>query len=90
MDEDETLGVLKLERLGHEEAGMSGVYGHVSDTMRQELKSALETRWQQSLLERAQISLHSAFPLLDELLSRPLGCAAPAPISLPKIGHRTR
>jgi integrase len=30
MDEDQIADVLKSERLGHEEPGMRGVYGHVS------------------------------------------------------------
>jgi len=90
MDEDGTPSVLKLERLGHEEAGMSGVYGHVSDTMRQELKAALETRWQQSLRERAQISPHSAVPLLDKLLSKSTWFPGARSHLAPKIGHRGR
>jgi RNA-directed DNA polymerase len=30
MDEDQIADVLKSERLGHDEPGMRGVYGHVS------------------------------------------------------------
>jgi hypothetical protein len=44
--------VLKSERLGHEEPGMRGVYGHVSQSMREELKAAQEARWQKSLHQR--------------------------------------
>lgn len=32
---------------------MRGVYGHVSQSMREELKAALEARWQESLHQRA-------------------------------------
>jgi integrase len=46
MDEDQIADVLKSKRLGHEEPGMRGVYGHVSQSMREELKAALEARWQ--------------------------------------------
>ena len=46
MDEDQIADVLKSERLGHEEPGMRGVYGHVSPSMREELRAALEARWQ--------------------------------------------
>ncbi|MBV9206046.1 MAG: hypothetical protein JO037_11720 [Actinobacteria bacterium] len=69
MDEDQIADVLKAERLGHEEPGMRGVYGHVSQSMREELKAALEARWQESLHQRAQITPRSAVPLLDKLLA---------------------
>ena len=36
--EDQIADVLKSERLGHEEPGMRGVYGHVSPSIREELK----------------------------------------------------
>jgi len=75
MDEDQVADVLKSDRLGHDEPGMRGVYGHVSDAMIDDLKAALETRWQESLYERSLISPHSAVPLLDRLLQgvfRPL------------------
>ncbi len=49
MDEDQTPDVLKSERLGHDERGMRGVYGHVSQAMREELKAALQARWEESL-----------------------------------------
>jgi hypothetical protein len=58
--------------------------GYVSDTMRQELKSALENSWQESLLERAQISPHSAVPPLDELLSATTWMCGARPHLAPK------
>ena len=64
--------------------------GYVSDTMRQELKSALENSWQESLLERAQISPHSAVPPLDEFAVHDhLGARRLLP-SRSKIGHCRR
>jgi hypothetical protein len=69
MDEDQIPDVLKSERLGHDEPGMRGVYGHVSQTMREELKAALQSRWEQSLRQRAQVADGSAVPLLDRLLA---------------------
>lgn len=92
MDEDQIPDVLKSERLGHDEPGMRGVYGHVSQSMREELEAALETRWRESLRERAQMSPRSAVPLLDRLL-----CEAPGPrwararsrLAL-RTGHRKR
>jgi hypothetical protein len=68
MDEDKIPDVLKSERLGHEEAGMRGVYGHVSPAMREAVKAALQERWEQSLRERARLNPHSAVPVLDQLL----------------------
>jgi integrase len=69
MDEDGIPEVLKTERLGHELPGMHGVYGHVSDAMRTDLKAALQERWQTALQQRARIAPRSSIPLLDALLS---------------------
>jgi hypothetical protein len=44
MDEDGIPEVLKTERLGHELPGMHGVYGHVSEARRTDLKDALQAR----------------------------------------------
>jgi hypothetical protein len=48
--------VLKSERLGHDEPGMRGVYGHVSPAMREELRTALQARWEESLCERRAVA----------------------------------
>lgn len=69
MDEAGIADVLKSERLGHEEAGMRGVYGHVSPAMRRELKSALQAFWDQSLRERSGMSPRSSVSMLDAMLS---------------------
>jgi integrase len=68
MDEDKIADVLKSERLGHDEPGMRGVYGHVSPAMREELKAAFQARWEESLRQRAALSPVSAVPLLNRLL----------------------
>lgn len=68
MDEDQIADVLKSERLGHDEPGMRGVYGHVSPAVREELKAALQARWEQSLRQRAALSPVSVVPLLNRLL----------------------
>jgi hypothetical protein len=91
MDEDQIADVLKSERLGHEEPGMRGVYGHVSPAMRDELKAALQARWEDSLRQRARLAVGSAVPLLAELLAR----VRPAETGVrshlaPKNGHRVR
>lgn len=69
MDEDQIADVLKSARLGHDEPGMRGVYGHVSQTMREELKAALQARLDESLRQRAALSPASAVPLLTRLLA---------------------
>ena len=68
MDEDGIPEVLKTERMGHEMPGMHGVYGHVSPTMRANLKAALQARWERSLEEGAQLGAHSIVPTLNVLL----------------------
>jgi integrase len=69
MDEDKIPLVLQADRLGHDEPGMRGVYGHVSHAMRDEIKAALEARWRQSLYERSLYAPESAVPLLNRLLT---------------------
>ncbi|MCT2587792.1 site-specific integrase [Actinophytocola gossypii] len=68
MDEAGIPYPLQAERMGHEVPGMRGVYSHVSASMREALKSALQAMWEQSLTERLRISTRSAVPILDRLL----------------------
>jgi hypothetical protein len=91
MDEDQIADVLKSERLGHDEPGMRGVYGHVSQTMREELKAALQARWEESLRQRAALSPVSAVPLLNRLLAGIRPAAKPVRSRFaPRIGRRAR
>jgi hypothetical protein len=91
MDEDQIADVLKSERLGHEEPGMRGVYGHVSPAMREELKAALQARWEDSLRQRARLAEGSAVPLLGKLLAGVRLAETGVRSHLaPKIGHRER
>ena len=91
MDEDQIADVLKSERLGHDEPGMRGVYGHVSPSMREELKAALQARWEKSLRQRAALSPVSAVPVLNRLLAGIRTDTKPVRSRLaPKIGHRER
>ena len=46
------------------------LYAHVSDTMRQNLKVALQARWQTSLQARIAIHPHSPLPILDQLMTQ--------------------
>ena len=69
MAEDGIPEILAEQRLGHEVPGMRGLYAHASQRMRDELKQALQARWEDSLCERAAIHPHSPVPLLDELLA---------------------
>ena len=74
MAEDGIPEILAEHRLGHEVPGMRGLYAHTSDRMREDLKRALQARWEDSLRERAALHEHSPVPLLDETpraLSRP-------------------
>jgi hypothetical protein len=91
MDEDQIADVLKSERLGHDEPGMRGVYGHVSPAMRAELKAALQARWEESLRQRAALSPVSAVPLLNRFLAdiRPASKPVRSPLA-PKTGRRDR
>ena len=69
MAEDGIPEILAEQRLGHEIPGMRGLYAHASGRMRDDLKHALQGRWEDSLRARAAISPHSPVPLLDELLT---------------------
>lgn len=68
MLEDGVPEVLQAERLGHTVPGIRGVYSHVSDVMREELKAKLQRRWENALEERLQFSTASPVPLLNGLL----------------------
>jgi len=57
------------QRLGHQVPGMRGLYAHASTRMRDDLKAALQARWEDSLRTRAGLSPHSPVPLLDKLLA---------------------
>lgn len=69
MAEDGVPEVLQADRLGHVVPGIRGVYTHVSDGMRNELKAKLQRRWENSLDERAEIDPSSPLPILAELLA---------------------
>jgi hypothetical protein len=69
MAEDGIPEILAEQRLGHQVPGMRGLYAHASDRMRDDLKQALQARWQESLNNRAALNPHSPVPLLDELLA---------------------
>jgi hypothetical protein len=70
--------VLKSERLGHDEPSMRGVYGHVSPAMREELKAAIQARWEQPLSQRTALSPVSAVPMLNGLLANIQPATKPA------------
>lgn len=61
--------ILAEQRLGHQVPGMRGLYAHASGRMRDELKDALQARWEDSLAARAALDPHSPVPLLDQLLA---------------------
>ena len=59
MAEDGIPEILAEQRLGHQVPGMRGLYAHASTRMRDDLKAALQARWEDSLRCRATISPHS-------------------------------
>jgi integrase len=69
MAEDGIPEILAEQRLGHEVPGMRGLYAHTSDRMRDDLKHALQARWEESLRARAAVHPRSPVPLLYELLA---------------------
>src|SRR5262249_24128711 len=86
--EDRIADVLKSERMGHEVPGMRGIYSHVSDAMRAELKAALQERWEASLRERARLAPRSIVPALDVLLAQQGGSRYKIRSQIaPKIRH---
>lgn len=60
--------VLSHERLGHELAGIGGVYSHVTQEMRNELCEQLTARWLSALDARLAMSPRSPVGVLDALL----------------------
>lgn len=69
LDQARIPDVARDERMGHVPKGMDGIYGHVSEQMRTEIKDLLEGLFQESLAERFKISPRSSVALIDELLS---------------------
>ena len=49
MAEDGIPEILAEQHLGHQVPGIRGLYAHTSDRMRDDLKQALQARWQESL-----------------------------------------
>jgi hypothetical protein len=68
MIEDGIPEILAELSLGHEVAGMRGLYSHVSEQMRQELKDKLQARWERSLQARFELNFYSLVRALDERL----------------------
>jgi hypothetical protein len=69
MIEDGIPEILAELSLGHEVPGMRGLYSHVSEHMRQQLKDKLQARWERSLQARFELASYSPVPTLDELLT---------------------
>ena len=69
MIEDGIPEILAELSLGHEVPGMRGLYSHVSEQMRQELKDKLQARWEESLRQRFELDSYSPVTVLDELLT---------------------
>jgi hypothetical protein len=87
MAEDAIPEILAEQRLGHQVPGMRGLYAHASERMRDELKAALQARWEESLAARAAIHPYSPVPIFDELLAphREATQQPPAPVDREKM-----
>ncbi|MGI5285240.1 hypothetical protein ACQEVF_18155 [Nonomuraea polychroma] len=70
MDDARIGKALKVERMGHEDRSMSGVYGHPTEAMRVELVELLEALWENAVAERFKIYPYSSIPLLDRELAK--------------------
>ncbi|MEU8379011.1 hypothetical protein, partial [Streptosporangium sp. NPDC048865] len=68
MDDGPVKKAIKVERMGHEDLTMQGVYGHVTDGMRQDLMDYLEGLWAEGLAQRFARAPRSLVPVLDQLL----------------------
>jgi hypothetical protein len=69
MIEDGIPEILAELSLGHEVAGMRGLYSHVSEQMRQELKDKLQAWWERSVQTRFELNSYSQVRTLDERLT---------------------
>jgi hypothetical protein len=91
MEEAGISDLLRSERMGHEVPGMRGFYGHVSPSMRADLKAMLQERWERSLRERTRFSQRSVVPVLDALLATQREQATKIRSHLaPRNGHSQR
>ncbi|MEU8277397.1 hypothetical protein ACFYOK_29620 [Microbispora bryophytorum] len=70
MDDAAIKKALKVERMGHEDTSMSGRYGHVTEGMREELRSVLQGLWENAIAERFKVWPTSPVPVLDAELAR--------------------
>ncbi|MFB4294838.1 hypothetical protein ACBI99_44915 [Nonomuraea sp. ATR24] len=70
MDDAGIKKALKVERMGHEDRSMSGVYGHPTESMRVELLELLQALWENAVAERFAVYPYSAIPLLDRELAK--------------------
>jgi hypothetical protein len=83
MAEDGIPEILAGQGLGHQVPGMRGLYAHVSGRMRDDLRQALQARWEDSLRARAAINPRSPLPLLPAFTRRRQRAARPPGWSSP-------
>jgi hypothetical protein len=69
MLDDRIPEVMQHDRRAHVLGGIGATYSHVTVRMRQDLKAALQARWETALAQRAQIRPHSPVRLANELLA---------------------
>lgn len=68
MEEIGTPRVLADDRMGHLDGSMSGLYSHVTDTMRLRLVDDLTEQWHAAVVARRARHPRSPVPVLDRLL----------------------
>ncbi|MFI9555472.1 hypothetical protein [Nonomuraea endophytica] len=63
MDDAEIKKALKMDRMGHEDLTMAGIYGQITDGMVTELLALLTGLWQSALAARSPV------PVLDAAMA---------------------
>jgi hypothetical protein len=87
MIEDGIPEVLRHDRLGHQMQGIQATYSHVFQLMREELRRALQRRWETALDEWITMCPRSPVALLDDAGLPP---TAAGRYHLPNLSHHGR
>lgn len=69
MDDAGIKKALKVDRMGHEDLSMPGIYGQITDGMVTELLTLLTGFWEDGVEERFKLHPRSQVPILDEAMA---------------------
>ncbi|WP_214327892.1 hypothetical protein [Nonomuraea sediminis] len=69
MDDGGIKKALKVDRMGHEDLSMSGLYGQITDQMVTDLLTLLTGLWDSGVAERFKIHPRSPVPILDAAMA---------------------